>query len=118
MTEEELQDMIDQADRDGDGEINPDEFYRIMKKRGDNPLGARSSSLGAPSCHFRSEPVTAARCLLTLSCRAVRRRSPRRRRRLASAPYPTLFTEISQVGKPSVMATSLTVFSLTKPARL
>jgi centrin-1 len=30
--------MIDQADRDGDGEINPDEFYRIMKKRGDNPL--------------------------------------------------------------------------------
>jgi hypothetical protein len=22
----------------GDGEINPDEFYRIMKKRGDNPL--------------------------------------------------------------------------------
>merc|ERR1712167_374506 len=38
MNEEELQDMIDQADRDGDGEINPDEFYRIMKKRGDNPL--------------------------------------------------------------------------------
>ena len=35
---QELQDMIDQADRDGDGEINPDEFYRIMKKRGDNPL--------------------------------------------------------------------------------
>ena len=32
------QDMIDQADRDGDGEINPEEFYRIMKKRGDNPL--------------------------------------------------------------------------------
>ena len=30
--------MIDQADRDGDGEISPDEFYRIMKKRGDNPL--------------------------------------------------------------------------------
>lgn len=30
--------MIDQADRDGDGEINADEFYRIMKKRGDNPL--------------------------------------------------------------------------------
>ena len=38
MTEEELQDMIDQADRDGDGEINLDEFYRIMKERGDNPL--------------------------------------------------------------------------------
>ena len=38
VKKEELQDMIDQADRDGDGEINPDEFYRIMKKRGDNPL--------------------------------------------------------------------------------
>merc|ERR1712188_306704 len=31
---EELQDMINQADRDGDGEINIDEFYRIMKKKG------------------------------------------------------------------------------------
>merc|ERR1712166_1728358 len=28
------QDMINQADRDGDGEINLDEFYRIMKKKG------------------------------------------------------------------------------------
>merc|ERR1712100_641123 len=26
--------MINQADRDGDGEINIDEFYRIMKKKG------------------------------------------------------------------------------------
>merc|ERR1711896_90414 len=32
--DEELQDMINQADRDGDGEINIDEFYRIMKKKG------------------------------------------------------------------------------------
>merc|ERR1719359_1083054 len=32
MTEEELQEMIDEADRDGDGEINEDEFLRIMKK--------------------------------------------------------------------------------------
>ena len=32
MTEEELQEMIDEADRDGDGEINEDEFIRIMKK--------------------------------------------------------------------------------------
>merc|ERR1711918_115503 len=31
--DEELQDMINQADRDGDGEINIDEFYRIMKKK-------------------------------------------------------------------------------------
>jgi hypothetical protein len=26
--------MINQADRDGDGAINCDEFYRIMKKKG------------------------------------------------------------------------------------
>merc|ERR1712188_136915 len=34
IDDEELQDMITQADRDGDGEINIDEFYRIMKKKG------------------------------------------------------------------------------------
>ena len=32
MTDEELQEMIDEADRDGDAEINEDEFLRIMKK--------------------------------------------------------------------------------------
>merc|ERR1711865_44052 len=42
IDEEELQDMINQADRDGDGEINIDEFYRIMKKKG-NFLEALSS---------------------------------------------------------------------------
>ena len=26
------QEMIDEADRDGDGEVNQDEFLRIMKK--------------------------------------------------------------------------------------
>merc|ERR1712086_658928 len=31
---EELQDMINQSDKDGDGEINFDEFYRIMKEKG------------------------------------------------------------------------------------
>merc|ERR1712162_66763 len=34
IDDEEMQDMINQADRDGDGEINVDEFYRIMKKKG------------------------------------------------------------------------------------
>lgn len=32
LTDDELQEMIDEADRDGDGEINQDEFLRIMKK--------------------------------------------------------------------------------------
>lgn len=32
MTDEELQEMIDEADRDGDGEIGEDDFIRIMKK--------------------------------------------------------------------------------------
>ena len=29
-----LQEMIDEADRDGDGEVNEDDFLRIMKKTG------------------------------------------------------------------------------------
>ncbi|RUS18576.1 centrin [Endogone sp. FLAS-F59071] len=32
LTDEELQEMIDEADRDGDGEINEEEFFRVMKK--------------------------------------------------------------------------------------
>nr|XP_048280620.1 centrin-4 isoform X1 [Myodes glareolus]XP_048280621.1 centrin-4 isoform X2 [Myodes glareolus] len=32
VTEEELQEMLDEADRDGDGEINEEEFLRMMKK--------------------------------------------------------------------------------------
>ncbi|SBS80044.1 centrin-1, putative (CEN1) [Plasmodium ovale curtisi] len=32
ITDEEIQEMIDEADRDGDGEINEEEFMRIMKK--------------------------------------------------------------------------------------
>ena len=37
LTDEELQEMVDEADRDGDGVINEDEFYRVMRKR-ENPL--------------------------------------------------------------------------------
>ncbi|NXJ80988.1 CETN2 protein, partial [Trogon melanurus] len=32
LTDEELQEMIDEADRDGDGEVSGQEFLRIMKK--------------------------------------------------------------------------------------
>jgi centrin-1 len=32
MNDDELQEMIDEADRDGDGEISEEEFIRIMKK--------------------------------------------------------------------------------------
>ncbi|XP_055682796.1 uncharacterized protein LOC129789770 isoform X2 [Lutzomyia longipalpis] len=32
ITDEELREMIDEADLDGDGEVNQDEFLRIMKK--------------------------------------------------------------------------------------
>merc|ERR1712107_677727 len=32
LTDEDLQEMIDEADRDGDGEVNNEEFQRIMKK--------------------------------------------------------------------------------------
>lgn len=32
LTDEELQEMIEEADRDGDGEVNQEEFLRIMKK--------------------------------------------------------------------------------------
>jgi centrin-1 len=32
ISDEELQEMIDEADRDGDGEVSQDEFIRIMEK--------------------------------------------------------------------------------------
>ncbi|GAB5035215.1 caltractin [Nannochloropsis oceanica] len=38
LTDEELQEMIDEADRDQDGVINEEEFYRVMRKRGNTPL--------------------------------------------------------------------------------
>ena len=32
ITDEELQEMIDEADRDGDGEVSQEDFIRIMEK--------------------------------------------------------------------------------------
>ena len=34
---------LSQADRDGDGELGPDDFYRIMKHKGSKPLDISSS---------------------------------------------------------------------------
>mmetsp|Transcript_1515 Transcript_1515/g.2650 ORF Transcript_1515/g.2650 Transcript_1515/m.2650 type:complete len:131 (-) Transcript_1515:2401-2793(-) len=43
LTDEELQEMIDEADRTGEGAINQEDFYRVMKKRGNDPLDDLSS---------------------------------------------------------------------------
>ena len=38
MTDEELQQMMIEADRNGDGKVQFDEFYRVMKKNCNDPL--------------------------------------------------------------------------------
>ena len=38
LTDDELMEMIEEADRTGDGMISREEFYRIMRKRGLDPL--------------------------------------------------------------------------------
>lgn len=43
LTDAEVQEMIDEADRDADGKVSLQEFIRVMKKRGDNPLDDWSS---------------------------------------------------------------------------
>ena len=35
--------MIEEADKDGDGLINADEFYRVMRRRGADPWEGLSS---------------------------------------------------------------------------
>lgn len=43
LTDEEMQEMIDEADRSGNGRVGPEDFYRIMKKRSGNPLDELTS---------------------------------------------------------------------------
>ena len=38
LSGDDMMEMIEEADRNGDGKIDFSEFYRVMKKRRDNPL--------------------------------------------------------------------------------
>merc|ERR1711924_213121 len=61
IDDEELQDMINQADRDGDGEINIDEFYRIMKKKGNFSRTSPPTTL-LSSCSSHAHSVSGVSC--------------------------------------------------------
>lgn len=43
LSDDELQEMIDEADRSGEGGINMEDFYRIMKKKPDDPFADLTS---------------------------------------------------------------------------
>jgi Ca2+-binding EF-hand superfamily protein len=43
-SDEELRELIAEADRDGDGALNFDEFYRVMKRRNNDPMSCWSDS--------------------------------------------------------------------------
>ena len=43
IPDSELQDMIEEADKDGDGKVSSDDFWKIMKKRSGDPLDQISS---------------------------------------------------------------------------
>jgi len=39
LSDDEIQEMISEADKTGDGLITKEDFFRVMKKRSDDPLG-------------------------------------------------------------------------------
>ena len=43
ICDDELQEMIEEADRDGDGAVSKDDFYKMMKGRSGDPLDQISS---------------------------------------------------------------------------
>merc|ERR1712194_508810 len=53
LTDQELQEMIDEADCDGDGLISADEFYRVMRKKATTTWTATTTEGGYRSqCRF------------------------------------------------------------------
>ena len=44
ISDDDLHGMIQEADRDGDGALSFEEFYRVMKRRDNNPLDCWDSS--------------------------------------------------------------------------
>jgi Ca2+-binding EF-hand superfamily protein len=44
ISDDDLRDMIAEADRDGDGALNFEEFYRVMKRRNADPLDCWDTS--------------------------------------------------------------------------
>merc|ERR1712110_1240077 len=58
LTDEELQEMIDEADRDGDGEVGNDEFQRIMKKTWMIPsISVTFMALAPRVCQLQHHPL-------------------------------------------------------------
>lgn len=44
ISDEDLREMLNEADRDGDGGLSFEEFYRVMKRRNDDPLACWSDT--------------------------------------------------------------------------